>query len=423
MDSNYTQICEEALWNLDMEESNSEDVLHFLKDASEMAPFGQRLARFISAECGVEQSQASSCLKERCKEAGIPLNSNTVKNWFSKAGPKKGDHSRDNMLKIAFALGLNPEQTNRLFHKVYLDRGLDPRRPEETAAAFCLRQGQGWTEFQQLVQQLQPAEESPAEHTVLTTLLQKDLDEIKTAEQLRQYVRLHPHNFQIRSRSAENKLKELTALNGNQSLVPGRPMPDGPVVPSASNLGLTEYPTIPLPDDFGALSEELLANDPALQSLEHESLVAQKQLSVSRQGWLPQLELGYRRNTETRHPLNGLVVGFSFPIFQNHGKVKTARAQAQSIDFQKENTKLNASTALWQLYDEACNLHASIKEYNETFRQQQDLKLLRKALEGGEISMIEYFVEVSVVYQSQSNLLQLENQYQKVMARIYKSRL
>ena len=221
----------------------------------------------------------------------------------------------------------------------------------------------------------------------------------------------------------QKKLKELIALNGNQSLVPGRPMPDGPAEPSALNLGLTDYPAMPLPDDFGPLCEELLAGDPALQSLEHESQVARKQLSVSRQGWLPQLELGYRRNTETRHPLNGLVVGFSFPIFQNHGKVKTARTQAQSIDFQKENAKLNASTALWQLYDEACNLHASIEEYNETFRQQQDLKLLRRALEGGEISMIEYFVEVSVVYQSQSNLLQLENQYQKVMARIYKSRL
>ena len=37
--------------------------------------------------------------------------------------------------------------------------------------------------------------------------------------------------------------------------------------------------------------------------------------------------------------------------------------------------------------------------------------------------MIEYFVEVSVVYQSQDNLLQLENQYQKAMARLYKSKL
>ena len=221
----------------------------------------------------------------------------------------------------------------------------------------------------------------------------------------------------------QNKLKELTALNGNQSLVPGRPMPEGSATPSAQNLGLTEYPAMPLPGDFGALCEELLAGDPTLQSLEQESLAAQKQLSVSRQGWLPQLQLGYRRNTETRHPLNGLVVGFSFPIFQNHGKVKAARTQAQSVSFQKENARLNAGKALWKLYDESCSLHDSMKEYNETFRQQQDLKLLRKALEGGEISMIEYFVEVSVVYQSQSNLLQLENQYQKVMARIYKSRL
>lgn len=221
----------------------------------------------------------------------------------------------------------------------------------------------------------------------------------------------------------QNKLKELTALNGNQSLLPGRPMPDGHTALSACNLGLTDYPVTPLPEDFGPLCETLLANDPSLQSLEHESLAAQKQLSASRQGWLPQLELGYRRNTETRHPLNGIVVGFSFPLFQNQGKVKTARSQAQSIDFQKENAKLNAGATLWQLYDEACSLRASIKEYAETFRQQQDLKLLRQALEGGEISMIEYFVEVSVVYQSQSNLLQLENQYQKVMARIYKSKL
>ena len=221
----------------------------------------------------------------------------------------------------------------------------------------------------------------------------------------------------------DSKLKELTALNGNQSLVPGRPMPDGPAAATAQNLGLTDYPSVPLPADFGPLCEELLASDPTLLSLQSESLAAQKQLSVSRQGWLPGLEVGYRRNTESRHPLNGIVVGFSFPIFQNQGKVKAARLQALSIDYQKENARLSASTALWQLYDEACDLHASMQEYAETFGRQQDLKLLRQALEGGQISMIEYFVEVSAVYQSQANLLQLENQYQKVMARIYKSRL
>ena len=168
---------------------------------------------------------------------------------------------------------------------------------------------------------------------------------------------------------------------------------------------------------------ELLAADPALQALQHESAAARKQVSVSKQGWLPQLELGYRRNTETRHPLNGIVVGFSFPLFENRHQVKMAKSQALNVDYQKEDALLQASSALWQLYDEARSLQQSIDEYKETFARQRDLSLLRKALEGGEISMIEYFVEVSVVYQSKANLLLLENQYQKVMAQMYKSRL
>ena len=220
----------------------------------------------------------------------------------------------------------------------------------------------------------------------------------------------------------QNKLKELTALNGNLPLVPGRPQPE-PAMPVPEALGLTDYTPTPLPADFTPVLNELLAADPALQALQHESAAARKQVSVSKQGWLPQLELGYRRNTETRHPLNGIVVGFSFPLFENRHQVKMAKSQALNVDYQKEDALLQASSALWQLYDEARSLQQSIDEYNDTFARQRDLSLLRKALEGGEISMIEYFVEVSVVYQSKANLLLLENQYQKVMAQMYKSRL
>lgn len=218
-----------------------------------------------------------------------------------------------------------------------------------------------------------------------------------------------------------NKLKELIALNGDQPLTPGRPLPD--TTPGAEVLGLTEYPAVALPEDFRPLMDELLTADPALQSLQGESSAARKQISTSKQGWLPKLELGYRRNTESGHPLNGVVVGFSFPLFENRHKVKIAKAQAVNLDYKKENAALQTGSALWQLYEEARSLHASMEEYKRTFRQQQDLALLKQALTGGQISMIEYFVEVSVVYQSQNNLLQLENRYQKAMAKIYKSQL
>lgn len=222
--------------------------------------------------------------------------------------------------------------------------------------------------------------------------------------------------------SLQAKLQELLALNGNRWPAPGRPQPQ-PATPGPEALGLTDYAPVTLPADFAPELQRLLSADPALQALRTQQAAAQRQVAVSRQGWLPNLEVGYRRNTETGHPLNGVVVGFSFPLFENRHKVKAARSQALSTDYQQENARLQTSTALWQLYEEASQLHQSIGEYRETLGRQQDLTLLRRALEGGEISLIEYFVEASLVYQSQANLLQLENQYQKVMARLYKSLL
>lgn len=204
-----------------------------------------------------------------------------------------------------------------------------------------------------------------------------------------------------------NRLQELNALNGNIPVV----------------FEETKYPATPLPADYQILKSEVLASDRTLMVLGNESLVARKQISVNKSQWLSKLELGYRRNTETGTPFNGVVVGFSFPLFENRNKVKVAKAQALNIDLQKQNATLQVESELTQLYREAKSLHASMEEYQKTFQSQQDLELLKQALTGGQISMIEYFVEVSVLYQSHLNYLQLENQYQKAMARIYKSKL
>ena len=204
-----------------------------------------------------------------------------------------------------------------------------------------------------------------------------------------------------------NKLQELNVLNGNLPVV----------------FEENQYAAVPFPADFQSLKSEVIAPDRTLTALAGESLVARKQIAVSRSQWLPKLELGYRRNTETGTPFNGLVVGFSFPIFENRNQVKIAKAQALGTDLQKENATLQVASELTQLYEEAKTLHDSMEAYSKTFRSQQDLALLKKALTGGEISMIEYFVEVSVIYQSHQNYLQLENQYQKAMARIYKNKL
>ena len=217
MENNYTQICEDKSWSLNgNEEDIGEKVLQFLRECSETATFGARLKRFIAKECGVSEDRAPQYLKGRFQTEEIDINSNTVRNWFSKAGPKKGDHSRDLMLRVAFALHLNVEQTNRLFQKVYLDRGLYPRRFEEYAAEFCLREGLGWTDWQSLLKKYPSAEETN-EQTIYTQVMQQDLDEIKTPGELAEYWKKHSYNFTIRNKSASEVLQDLIQkVKGNK---------------------------------------------------------------------------------------------------------------------------------------------------------------------------------------------------------------
>lgn len=217
MENNYTQICENKSWSLNGDEEDiGKKVLQFLQECSETATFGARLKRFIAKECGVSEDSVPQYLKGRLQAEEIDMNSNTLRNWFSKAGPKKGDHSRDLMLRVAFALRLNVEQTNLLFQKVYLDRGLYPRRFEEYAAEFCLREGLGWMVWQSLLKQYPSAEEEN-EQTVYTRVLQQDLDGIKTPEEAAEYWKKHFHNFTIRNKSAREVLQNLVRkVKGNK---------------------------------------------------------------------------------------------------------------------------------------------------------------------------------------------------------------
>lgn len=154
----------------------------------------------------------------------------------------------------------------------------------------------------------------------------------------------------------------------------------------------------------------------------NESLVARKQIAVNKSQWLPKLELGYRRNTETGTPFNGVVVDSpsAFRESQQGENSQSASAEHRLAERQRHPASgIRTGTALSGSQN-AAHLYGGIRK---TFQAQQDLALLKQALTGGQISMIEYFVEVSVIYQSHQNYLQLENQYQKAMARIYKSKL
>lgn len=229
--------------------------------------------------------------------------------------------------------------------------------------------------------------------------------------------------WRMNESALQSRMQQLLALNGNRPLTAGRPTATGPALPTAEAIGLTAFPEAPLPDNYLTLRDELLQADASLRATDEQLLAARKQLDISRQGWIPKLELGYRRNMEDGTSLNGLLVGFSIPLYENRSKVKAARLETAGISFRRESILSNEQRRLDRLYDEARSLWLSICEYRETLSHQQDLALLQQALLEGHISLIAYFVEASAIYDSQSTLIELEGNYHKALAEIYRSRL
>ena len=201
-------------------------------------------------------------------------------------------------------------------------------------------------------------------------------------------------------------LQSLLAMNGNM-----------PVEFSDST-----YPEVKEILDYNQLRDEVVASDYSLQAAVAFTRAAEKQVSVDKQNWLPKLEAGFRRNTDTGMSMNGFVVGGSIPLFSNRKKVQIAKAQAISAQLMQEDALLHVENNLMALYNEMTQLKEAMHAYDVPLLY-KSLDLLKQALKEGEISLIEYFVEAETVYQNLQARMQLENQYQKVMASIYKNEL
>ena len=201
-------------------------------------------------------------------------------------------------------------------------------------------------------------------------------------------------------------LQTLLAMNGNLPL----------------EFSATTYPQVKEINDYNTLRDEVIASDLDLQALGYSARAAEKQVSVDKQNWLPKLQAGFRRNTDTGKSMNGFVVGGSIPLFSNRKKVQIAKAQAISAQLLKEDALLEKEGELMSLFNEMQQLKDAMKAYDVPLMH-HTLGLLKQALQEGHLSLIEYFVEAEGIYKNLQAYMQLENQYQKVMANIYKNEL
>ena len=201
------------------------------------------------------------------------------------------------------------------------------------------------------------------------------------------------------------------ALNGLKALNGGEEV----------EIGATEYPAAPT-ESGDALYERAVAADRSVMAAEAAARKAGQDVKVSRQGWLPKIEVGYRRNTEGPESSHGFLIGGSIPLFSNKNKVKTAKARQTEAELLKAETRVQAESSARALTEEMKRLSAAMAAYDVPLMR-QTLDLLLKAVESGELSVTDYYTEADNVYRNMLAYMAVERQYHGVVADLMKNEL
>ena len=173
----------------------------------------------------------------------------------------------------------------------------------------------------------------------------------------------------------------------------------------------TEIYYTPLPSDFYSWYTDTEAKSPALQYLSQQIDIDKQQVKLNNAMWLPKLMAGYTSEKTFGEDFKGITIGISIPLWQNKNKVKHAKAQVKSTELMLEDSKLQFFTHLQQLYKTTFGLQESAQTYRMSISEYNNEDLIKKALDAGQISLLEYLLEAEYYYDVMNKMLETERDF------------
>ncbi len=170
------------------------------------------------------------------------------------------------------------------------------------------------------------------------------------------------------------------------------------------------------PADFDQWYSKAEQNNPALQWLKQEIELNMQQEKLNRALSLPKASAGYMSEKVVGEHFQGVTVGVSIPLWENKNTVKYAQAQTLALQSMETDSKLQFYNQLKIQFEKAASLQNTALEYRKLIESSNNAALLKKALDAGEISLINYLMELSFAYSAMDNLLKSEYELNKALS-------
>jgi outer membrane protein, heavy metal efflux system len=191
----------------------------------------------------------------------------------------------------------------------------------------------------------------------------------------------------------------------------------------ALDLSNVTYPTQPSLPAFENLDSLIEANDPLVKAVKQEREVSKEQVELSRSIMLPKFEGGFHRQSILGQTYQGVHVGMTIPLWENKNRVKADQAKLVHAEYQITEHRTKHYFENKQLFEQYTHWQNTFSDYQAILGTANNDQLLNKALEAGELSLIEYLMEVRYFYDAIGRSLDAEREMQQSVARLYKFEL
>lgn len=183
----------------------------------------------------------------------------------------------------------------------------------------------------------------------------------------------------------------------------------------------TEYPAVGNlgDDDLAYWMDSALRSDKEILLKGTERAVAESRVKVEKRGALPTWSLGYRYANEDGFNFNGVAVGVSVPLWSSRAKVKSAQAQLVANDLAISTAREQVANQVSAEFSRAQRLNADCEQYRSTLFSSDLPRLLKMALDGGEMSLLDYLQESAYFLQAHQQLLTLERDLALTLASLH----
>ena len=200
----------------------------------------------------------------------------------------------------------------------------------------------------------------------------------------------------------EEILDELKRLNGNIPIVCELKQNNCQVLPTLSDL-----------------MKQIETMSPILQKSKKQIEAGKKELQLNKLEGLPNLSIGYVGEIARGDNTNGFSIGMNIPIWGNsRRKINYQKTVVTLAEMEKKDMELQITATIQKQYAAANHLTQIAKEFRQELSQNEDLSLLDKALNQGQISLIDYINEITFYYTAREQALEAERDSQMAISEL-----